>query len=91
MDIRDLTETYAVAPQIAPEDVAELKAAGFVAVICNRPDEEVGPDVASAAMRDAVVAAGLAWVDNPVSSGGLSPDNVAAQRAAVDAAAGGAS
>lgn len=89
MDIRELTETYAVAPQIAPEDVATLKAAGFVAVVCNRPDDEVGPDIASAAMRDAVVAAGLAWIDNPVSPAGMTAENVAAQRAAVDAAGAG--
>ena len=89
MDIRELTETYAVAPQIGPEDVAALKTAGFVTVVCNRPDDEVGPDLASAAMREAVVAAGLAWVENPVSPAGMTAENVATQRAAVEAAAGG--
>src|SRR3546814_8177870 len=52
-DFRPLSPDYSVAPQIALEDVAAAKAAGFALVINNRPDgEEVsapqGGDIASA-------------------------------------------
>ncbi|MCO6416130.1 TIGR01244 family phosphatase [Siccirubricoccus sp. KC 17139] len=43
MDIRTLTPTFSVAPQITPGEVAELAARGFRTVVCNRPDGE-GPD-----------------------------------------------
>jgi len=88
MDIRELTPDYAVSPQIEASDLGELKAAGFACVINNRPDEEVGAEHASATLRAAAEAAGLAWIDNPVSGGGITPENVAAQRAAVDSADG---
>ena len=42
LDIRRLTPTYAVAPQIDPSDLPALKAAGYVMVIDNRPDGELG-------------------------------------------------
>jgi sulfide:quinone oxidoreductase len=43
MDARRITEQLSVGPQIGPADLAEAAAAGFRAVICNRPDGE-GPD-----------------------------------------------
>ncbi len=43
MDIRALTQSYAVSPQVAPEDFATIRAAGFVTVINNRPDAEIPP------------------------------------------------
>ncbi|MDJ0827322.1 MAG: TIGR01244 family sulfur transferase [Rhodobacter sp.] len=88
MDIRQITPEYAVSPQIAPTDMAALKAAGFVAVIDNRPDTEVPPDLQSAAMRTAAEAAGLAFVENPVINGGLTMEMVTGQGAAVAAADG---
>ncbi|WP_343079507.1 TIGR01244 family sulfur transferase [Ostreiculturibacter nitratireducens] len=83
MEIRSLTPDYAVAPQITAEDVPALKAAGFTRVICNRPDEEVTPDLQSAAIRAAVEAAGMEWVDNPISGSGMTPQNISAQRKAL--------
>lgn len=43
MEIRRLTETYAVSPQIMPEDVATIRDEGFVRVVCNRPDGKSRP------------------------------------------------
>lgn len=88
MDIRALTPTYAVSPQITPEDLAAIKAAGFVTVIDNRPDAEIPPAVQTAAMRAAVEAAGLAFVANPVIGGAITEQNVVAQRAAIEASSG---
>ena len=42
MEIRQITEDYAVAPQIGMEHVKLIKVAGFKSVICNRPDTEDG-------------------------------------------------
>lgn len=79
MDVRELTPTFSVSPQIALEDLAELAAAGYTTVICNRPDAEIGPDLQIAAMRAAAEAAGLRFVENPVTKGDMSQDNVARQ------------
>lgn len=88
MDIRPLTETYAVTPQITAEDVADIAAAGFKTVICNRPDGEIPPEYQSAAIRAAVETAGLSFVDNPVIGGAITMDNVTAQGAAISDSAG---
>ena len=40
MDIRRLAPALSVSEQILPSQLAELKAAGFRAIICNRPDGE---------------------------------------------------
>jgi len=43
-DIRNVTESFAVAPQITVDDLDEIAAAGFRTVIANRPDGEGGLD-----------------------------------------------
>ena len=43
MDIRTLAPELGVAPQVRPQDVADIARAGYRAIICNRPDGE-GPD-----------------------------------------------
>jgi uncharacterized protein (TIGR01244 family) len=88
LDLRRLTPDYAVAPQIDPEDLAAIKAAGFVLVIDNRPDGEVGGDLWADSMAIAAETAGLRFVVNPVYPGEFTPDLVARQRAAVEAAGG---
>lgn len=88
MDIRHITDTYAVAPQIDPGDMAAIAASGFVAVINNRPDAEVPAGQQSAAMRAAAEAAGLAYIENPVVNGALTIDMVDGQGRAVDGADG---
>lgn len=85
MDIRHLTDRYAVSPQITPGDVAAIKAAGFVRVICNRPDGEIPPDLRAAEMRKAVEAAGLEFVENQIVPGDFSPEIVARQASAMQA------
>lgn len=51
MDITRLSEGLAVSPQVTREELPALAAAGFRAVVCNRPDkEEAGqPDFAEIA------------------------------------------
>jgi uncharacterized protein (TIGR01244 family) len=88
MDIRPLSDAYAVSPQIAPQDAAAIAAAGYVTVICNRPDGENPPGLAADAIRAAVEAAGLRFVDNPFNAMTLNLDHVAAQAAAMAEAEG---
>jgi len=88
MDIRRLADSYAVSPQISPEDVAALKAEGFATVICNRPDGEIPPELQAARIGPVVEAAGMKFVVNPVIGGAMTPANVAAQAAAIAAATG---
>ncbi len=64
-DVRHVTATFAVAPQLNVEDVAELKAQGFKHIISNRPDDEA-PDGAKATdVKRAAEAAGLTYVHAP--------------------------
>ena len=49
MTITEITPDYSVAPQIAPDDVAEIAGRGFRAIMCNRPDDE-SPGQADAAV-----------------------------------------
>ena len=79
MKYSQLTQNYAVAPQIDPADAEAIRAAGFTDVICNRPDEEVSPDLAADAVAAALSAAGVRFHVNPVRSGGLTEAEVARQ------------
>lgn len=85
MDIRPLTDSYSVTPQILPEDIPAIAAAGYTTVICNRPDGENPPDLHADTLRSAVEAAGMGFVVNPVVGGALTMENVEAQREAIDA------
>ncbi|GAA0520257.1 TIGR01244 family sulfur transferase [Pigmentiphaga sp. GD03639] len=72
-----LTENFAVAPQLAPEDMAAVAAAGFKSVINNRPDFEGGPaQPSSEQMQAAAQAAGLNYVHQPVNGANIQPGDV---------------
>lgn len=88
MDIRNLTESYAVSPQIALEDLPHLKALGFTDVINNRPDGEIPTAIQTAVMQAAAQAAGLRFHINPVIGGAITEENVRAQHAAITGATG---
>lgn len=88
MDLRQITETYTVAPQLEPTDMAALAKQGVTTVICNRPDAENPPPLQAGAMQAAAEAAGLSFVFNPVVGGQLTLENVEEQSEAIDAAGG---
>ncbi len=79
----NLSEKVAVAPQIAPEDVAAAKAAGFTGIVNNRPDGEAPDQPPGASIAAAAAAAGLSYAHIPMSQGGITPDMVEAVRAAI--------
>lgn len=88
MDIRPLTDRYAVSPQINPEDLPAIAAAGFKTVINNRPCAEIPPSHQTDVMAAAAQAAGLNYVVLPIVHANLSPDLAKQQAQACDAAAG---
>lgn len=75
-----LTPEFSVSPQITVEDVAVLKAQGFRAILCNRPDGEDAGQTPAAAIRDEAARLGLAFAHVPVLSGGIEPGDVVAFR-----------
>ena len=88
MDIRPVTPRYAVSPQIAPEDVAAIKEAGFTRIICNRPDAENPPELRAAAVEAAAREAGIDFVNIPLTYPQMTPERIAEQMAAIEDTAG---
>ena len=86
-DIRKVTDDFAVAPQIAPADMAEVAALGYRLVINNRPDGESPDQPPGAEMARAAEAAGLAYVSIPV-RGGPTAEQIEAVQDAIQGAAG---
>jgi uncharacterized protein (TIGR01244 family) len=77
-DIRRLSETFAVAPQIELDEIEAVKAAGFGFVVNNRPDGEAFDQPAGAEMEAAALEAGLGYCAIPVDHSGFSVEQVAA-------------
>ena len=79
--IKHLTETFAAAPQINADVMADLAQNGFSDVICNRPDAENGPNEQSAVMQKAAESAGLKFHFLPIDQSNLlEPENAARTR-----------
>jgi sulfide:quinone oxidoreductase len=84
MQAKPLSSMLSVAPQIRPEELAAVAAAGFRAVICNRPDGE-GPDQPLfAEIAAAARAAGLEAACLPIVSGKVGDDDAARFGALLD-------
>lgn len=79
MEIRPITPRYAVSPQISVEDVPAIADAGFVKVICNRPNVEVPANMQSDAIGEAVRAAGMEYEVLELTHQTMTPENVALQ------------
>ncbi len=77
-DIRRLSESFAVAPQIGLDEIEAVKAAGFGFVVNNRPDGEAFDQPTGAEMEAAVQAAGLGYCAIPIDHSGFSVEQVAA-------------
>jgi len=86
--IRPVDETIAVAPQIEPEDMAEIAKLGFTAVINNRPDQEQAGQPEGDSIRAAAEAAGLSYTAIPITHAGFSGNQIDAMVAALEAAGG---
>ena len=88
MDIREINSKLSVSPQISPDQMHDLVAAGFKGVLCNRPDAEVPPSHQARAMEEAAKKAGLAFFTCPLTHLSMTPDVIAENRAFIDASDG---
>lgn len=86
--LRIIDDRIAVAPQISPADVPAIAAAGYVAIVNNRPDGEDAGQPDGAAIRAAAQAAGLRYAEIPVTQAGFSRPQVDAMAAEMAAAGG---
>ncbi|MDX2234396.1 MAG: TIGR01244 family sulfur transferase [Hyphomonadaceae bacterium] len=64
---RRITDTFSVAPQLGPEDIARAAGEGFRTLIVNRPDGESPDAMPIAEARALAEAAGLAFAAIPFS------------------------
>ena len=81
MDIRQLSARYFVSPQIDVSEISAIKDAGITCIICNRPDGEVPPSHQAQAIRTTAEAAGLRFVEHPLTHQSMVPDVIAQNRA----------
>ena len=79
MDMRQITPTYFVSPQIDAADIVAAAAAGITTVICNRPDSEVPPSHQADAIEAAALSAGLTFLRLPLTHQTMTPENVGLQ------------
>ena len=84
---RRLTDTFLAGPQIGPDEVAGLAAAGVALIINNRPDGEAPDQPSGAEIAAAARAAGVDYAGIPV-RGLPGPDQVEAMAGALARATG---
>jgi len=83
MDTKRLTADLSVSPQITVDDVPMLKAAGFRAIICNRPDGEAEDQPRFAEIADAAQKVGIKALYLPVVAGAMADADARAFRQAL--------
>jgi sulfide:quinone oxidoreductase len=84
MDIKQVSPEVSVSGQIKLADIPAIVAAGFSAIICNRPDGEAPDQPPSDAIGRAATKAGLDFRYIPVVPGQLTEAEVKAFAAALD-------
>jgi uncharacterized protein (TIGR01244 family) len=84
---RDVSATFAAAPQIGFADIETAKREGFTAIICNRPDNEDSGQINAADIGAVCAQHGLSFTHIPV-AGGVSQSQIDAMAAALDGATG---
>jgi uncharacterized protein (TIGR01244 family) len=88
LELKRINDSVSVSPQISPEDVAAIKAAGFVAIVNNRPDGESPDQPAGAVIEKAAHDAGLDYHYIPLGREGVSPQMVEDTKAVLEGSAG---
>lgn len=84
MELKRINDRVSVSPQIVAEDVEQIKAAGFVTIVNNRPDGEAPDQPTGAEIEAAAKAAGLGYVFIPMGRDGVSPDMIDRTRAVLE-------
>ncbi|WP_052245212.1 TIGR01244 family sulfur transferase [Halocynthiibacter namhaensis] len=76
MNLRQVSDTLSVCPQLTSSDIAGVVDAGFKSIVCNRPDGEEGAQPMYGEIELAAKHAGLEIRYVPVTAGAISEDNV---------------
>lgn len=88
MDIRKVTDSFAVSPQIRPEDVATLADQGYRTIICNRPDDEEFGQPLFETVAAHAKELGLDVHHLPITSGMFGPQHITQMAELIDASEG---
>jgi uncharacterized protein (TIGR01244 family) len=83
--LTQIDNNFSSSPQIDVDDLAEIKAAGFKSVICNRPDDEDGGAHADHALLESTAKTlGLEFFYLPVVPGQMSEAHVSQFKIAME-------
>lgn len=74
MDLKRMHTDFSIATQLEVDDIAQIKAAGFRSIICNRPDGEALDQPDFQVIRAAAAKQGLSAHYMPVTPGAISSD-----------------
>jgi uncharacterized protein (TIGR01244 family) len=88
MSIYQLSDTFAVASQIRPDEVGDLADTGFTTIICNRPDGEDFGQPTADDIAAACATRNIAFHFIPVDRSGLTKEMVENFRDAVTQSSG---
>ncbi|HIP24109.1 MAG TPA: TIGR01244 family phosphatase [Rhodobacteraceae bacterium] len=83
LKVTELDPNYTATGQISVADVADIKAAGFNTVMCNRPDGEAPGQPAAAQIQRAVEKAGMKFFYVPMGRS-LAPNTLGDFKAVTD-------
>jgi len=76
--IKSINSDFSVSPQLTPEDITRAKTAGFLSIICNRPDGEAADQANEQSIREAAEQAGLQFRSIPFAAGKQTEEDIAA-------------
>lgn len=88
MDITPLSDRLAVAPQIRPQDLDDVAAAGFVGIVNNRPDGEAPDQPSSVELETEARRRGLRYWHIPIVPGEMKEQHARELTAALEQAGG---
>ncbi len=84
MDIKPLTDTFAVSGQITAADLGEIARAGYKSIVCNRPDNEVPGQPTYDQIAHTAATMGLVCAHVPSISGAMTTEDADAMGEALD-------
>lgn len=88
LELKRINDRVSVAPQILPEELSAIKAAGFTTIVNNRPDGEAPDQPTGAEIQAAAEAAGLQYFAIPLGRDGVSPQLVEETKKVLEGSAG---
>ena len=83
MNIKSLSPTFSVSPQIHSNDIAAIVDQGFRSIVCNRPDNEFSGLPTFDEIKSTATSCGLEVAFIPVNPRNISDLNIAEFKAAI--------